>query len=162
MHEGQIQVNDLMQTGYCYLLTEPVGKNFHPDLRPELTPKQMLELGVFGGKYMTDCTNEFPADWFDNAKLCSECHDPALNYFGINASQPLSEWRWRGWIYDDDPRGWCNRTPPPRLTSGLGCGFLPATFRGRRRVWVWAVRWTSNSRPVGKPRKIGGFRGVVS
>lgn len=106
MQKQQVRVNDLMQTGYCYLLTEPAGKNFHPDFRPELTPKDMLELGVFGGKYMTDCTNEFPLEWFENARLCSERHDPELNFFGINASQPLSEWQKKGWLYDDDPRGW--------------------------------------------------------
>lgn len=106
MADRQIQVADLMQTGYSYLLTEPAGKNFHSEFRPELTPKDMLELGVFGGKYMTDCTDEFPADWFDNARLCAERHDPELNFFGINASQPLLEWRRKGWIYDDDPRGW--------------------------------------------------------
>ena len=106
MADRQIQVDDRMQTGYSYLLTEPAGKNFHSEFRPELTPKDMLELGVFGGKYMTDCADEFPADWFDNARLCAERHDPELNFFCINASQPLSEWRRKGWIYDDDPRGW--------------------------------------------------------
>ena len=66
----------------------------------------MLELGVFGGQYMTDCADEFPADWFDDAKLCHERHDPKLNHFGVNASQPLSVWREKGWIHEDDPRGW--------------------------------------------------------
>lgn len=106
MKKRQIQVDDLMQTGYCYVLTEPSGENFHPDFQPELTPKEMLELGVFGGKYMTDCTKEFPSDWYKNAQLCSERYDPDLNFFGINASQPLSEWQTKGWIYKEDPRGW--------------------------------------------------------
>jgi hypothetical protein len=66
----------------------------------------MLEMGIFGGKYMTDCRHEFPLSWFENAKLCPERHDPKLNYFGVNASQPLSIWREKGWIYEDDPRGW--------------------------------------------------------
>ena len=101
-----VTVNDSMQKDYSYSLTEEVGKNFHPDFKPELTPKEMLELGVFGGKYMTDCINEFPAEWFRNAKLCPERHDPALNFFGVNASQPLSEWQRKGWIYHEDPRGW--------------------------------------------------------
>ena len=106
MRKRSVEVNDLMQTGYVYFLTEPKGQNFHTDFLPELTPKNMLELGVFGGKYLTDCTAEFPQDWFRNAKLCSERHDPKLNCFGVNASQPLSVWRQRGWIYHEDPRGW--------------------------------------------------------
>jgi hypothetical protein len=102
----KIRVNDLMQKGYVYYLTEPIGRNFHPEFKPELTPKQMLEMGVFGGKYMTDCKNEFPVSWFARAKLCHEHHDPELNFFGVNASQSLSVWREKGWIHADDPRGW--------------------------------------------------------
>jgi hypothetical protein len=101
-----IKVNDLMQSGYEYFRVAHVGKDFHPDFSPDLTPKQMLELGVFGGKYMTDCTEEFPIDWFDDARLCSACHNAELNYFGINASQPLAVWQGKGWIHEDDPRGW--------------------------------------------------------
>lgn len=97
---------DLMQMGYVYFLTEQVAKNFHSEFRPQLSPKEMLKLGVFGGKYMSDCTEEFPVDWFEKAKLCSEIHDPKLNYFGVNASQTLAEWRRKGWIYKEDPRGW--------------------------------------------------------
>ena len=101
-----IVVNDLMQQGYTYELSEPAGKNFHPDFRPDLTPSQMLELGIFGGKYMTDCRAEFPSPWFEKAQLCHERHDAALNLFGVNASKPLSYWRQKGWIYHEDPRGW--------------------------------------------------------
>lgn len=95
-----------MQQGYEYELTAPPGRNFHPEFKPQLTPKEMLELGVFGGKYMTDCTSEFPADWFEGARLCHEYHDPKLNFFEVNASKPLSYWRAKGWIHPDDPRGW--------------------------------------------------------
>lgn len=102
----KIKVSDKMQSGYSYELTEPVGKNFDPDFKPELTPKEMLKIGVFGGKYMTDCRKEFPADWFEKAKLNSKFHDPLLNFFGVNASQPLSVWKKKGWIWEDDPRGW--------------------------------------------------------
>ncbi len=106
MKKRSVTVNDLMQHDYVYFLVEPMGRNFHPDFRPDVTPKQMLQLGVFGGKYLTDCTHEFPADWFAKAKLCHEPHDPKLNYFGVNASQPLSVWRRNGWLYEEDPRGW--------------------------------------------------------
>ncbi len=106
MNGMKVIVNDRMQQNYVYYRTEPEGENFHPDFKPERTPKEMLELGVFGGKYMTDCRNEFPEEWFSNAKLCSGKHDPELNCFGVNASQPLSVWREKGWIYHEDPRGW--------------------------------------------------------
>ena len=95
-----------MQTGYVYERTEPAGRNFAADFTPELTPKQMLALGVFGGKYMTDCRREFPADWFARARLCRDRHDPRLNYFGVNASQSLAVWRRNNWIRPQDPRGW--------------------------------------------------------
>jgi hypothetical protein len=106
MRKIRVAVNDLMQTNYVYYRTEPVGKNFDPEFKPELTPAEMLALGVFGGRYMTDCTREFPKQWFARAKLCHQRHDPALNYFEINASQPLAYWREKGWIYAEDPRGW--------------------------------------------------------
>ena len=102
----KITVNDKMQKHYTYVCKEPMGKNFDPEFKPELTPKEMLALGIFGGKYMTDCSDEFPDDWYTNAKLCPEKHDPELNFFGINASQPLSVWQKKGWIYPEDPRGW--------------------------------------------------------
>ena len=95
-----------MQKGYAYELACPPGRRFDARFTPELTPKQMLALGVFGGKYMTDCRDEFPASWFKNAKLCPDRHDPRLNFFGVNASQPLSMWRRKEWIHPQDPRGW--------------------------------------------------------
>ena len=95
-----------MQSGYVYLLTEEPGRNFHPAFQPQLTPGEMLSLGVFGGKYLTDCRREFPASWFRGAKLSPAGKDPKVNYFGVDASQPLAEWRRKGWIHPDDPRGW--------------------------------------------------------
>ncbi len=102
----KVVVNDKMQKGYTYYLTEPVGKNFDSEFKPELTPKKMLELGVFGGKYMTDCEEEFPDSWYQKAKLSPEKHNASLNYFKIHASQSLKYWREKGWIYKEDPRGW--------------------------------------------------------
>ncbi|MBD3260679.1 MAG: hypothetical protein GF334_03215 [Candidatus Altiarchaeales archaeon] len=102
----KIVVNDLMQRNYVYHLTEPAGRNFHPDFQPQLTPKRMLELGVFGGKYMTDCGDEYPESWFKSAKLSPRKKTPQINFFKVDASLPLSEWRRRGWIYWEDPRGW--------------------------------------------------------
>ena len=101
-----VAVNDKMQTGYRYVLTAGVGRGFPPDFKPQLTPAQMLALGVFAGKYMTDCRKEFPASWFERAKLAATRRDPELNFFGVDASQPLSVWKNKGWIHPDDPRGW--------------------------------------------------------
>lgn len=102
----KVIVHDRMQRGYVYYRTEPIGRNFARDFQPELTPKEMLALGVFGGKYMTDCRREFPASWFARAKLSPTHRDPKLNYFGVNASQPLGVWWRNGWIRPQDPRGW--------------------------------------------------------
>lgn len=100
-------VNDAFQQGYVYELVAIEGEGFAPDFVPELTPKKMLELGVFGGLYMTDGMKEFPAEWFTNAKLSTTGKaDKGLNYFGVLASQPLAEWQRKGWIHPDDPRGW--------------------------------------------------------
>ena len=106
MKPRTVVVNDRMQQDYRYALTEPEGRNFDPVFQPDLTPKEMLHLGVFGGRYMTDTRDEFPKTWFDGAKLSPLKADPALNCFGVEASQPLAVWRTKGWIHPDDPRGW--------------------------------------------------------
>lgn len=105
----RITVNDKMQIDYTYACTKPVGRHFDPRFKPELTPREMLQLGVFGGRYMRDCTDEFPRSWFTRAKLHPEGapgHSKELNFFGVDASQPLSVWQEKGWIHAQDPRGW--------------------------------------------------------
>jgi hypothetical protein len=106
MESQIVVVNDKMQQGYRYVRTELIGRNFDQEFKPELTPKQMLELGVFCGKYMTDAYDEFPKSWFSRAKLSPRRRDCSLNFFGVDASQKLSVWRAKGWINPDDPRGW--------------------------------------------------------
>jgi hypothetical protein len=102
----RVVVDDLMQQGYRYECVAPIGRGFDPEFQPELTPREMLRLGVFCGKYMTDCRDEFPASWFTGAKLTTGLRDCKLNFYGVDASQPLSVWRKKGWIHPDDPRGW--------------------------------------------------------
>lgn len=104
-----VTVDDRIQRNYSYELTERTGKNFDPDFKPDLTPKEMLALGVFGGVYMRDCKDEFPKSWFTKAKFQKDGiykPDRKLNFFSVNASQPLSVWKKKGWIHADDPRGW--------------------------------------------------------
>ena len=106
MRKRIVTVNDKMQNGYRYVLSVAPGRGFDPAFKPQLTPAQMLKLGVFAGKYMTDCRREFPKSWFATAKLSAGGRDRSLNFFGVDASQPLSEWKRKGWIHPDDPRGW--------------------------------------------------------
>ena len=106
MRKRTVIVNDKMRKGYRYVRSAAVGRCFAPEFKPQLTPAKMLRLGVFGGKYVTDCRREFPKGWFTHAKLSPRRRDPSLNFFGVDASQPLSEWKRKGWIHPDDPRGW--------------------------------------------------------
>jgi len=107
-----IVYSDRFQKRYAYCLTEQKGKNFDKDFRPDLTPREMLELGVFGGAYFIGVEGLVPTDlpktWFKNAKLSDDGKkDPELNFFLVSASQPLSVWRRRGWVNEDhDPHGW--------------------------------------------------------
>lgn len=107
--KNKVVVHDEMQKGYTYDLVESEGKNFDPEFKPDLSPKEMLELGIFGGNYLQDCKDEFPKEWFVDAKLQSigvDKSDPQLNFFKVSASQSLEIWQKKGWIYKDDPRGW--------------------------------------------------------
>ncbi len=125
-------VHDRMQDGYRYVLSAPEGRDFASEFKPHLTPKEMLALGVFGGLYMTDCRREFPASWFAHAKLAPAAkegcrrHDPSLNFFHVNASQPLSVWRAKGWINEThDPRGWFQWYCRYYMGRRLGPGTAP-------------------------------------
>jgi hypothetical protein len=106
MARRTVTVNDRMQRGYRYALVARIGRDFDPEFTPDLTPAEMLRLGVFGGKYLTDCRREFPKSWFARARLATAEREEALNCFGVDASLPLAEWKRKGWIHAQDPRGW--------------------------------------------------------
>jgi hypothetical protein len=101
----RVRVSDKMQRGYVYEIVAAAGRNFAPDFTPHFTPKEMLELGVFEGKYCNDCKGELPASWFAKAKTSTQ-PDPTLNCFGVKSRQPLRVWQEKGWILGPDPRGW--------------------------------------------------------
>ena len=99
-------VNDKMQRDYEYTYTAKMGADFADDFKPQLTPQQMLELGVFEGHYLNDCRKEFPYEWFLNAKLSLDKPDVKMNYFQVKSRMPLSYWQDKGWIIGPDVRGW--------------------------------------------------------
>jgi hypothetical protein len=108
-----IHVNDKMQNNYSYQLSELPGKNFDKEFKPHLSPKQMLVMGVFEGKYLNDCENEFPREWYSAAKKAGKLSltaDISINQFKIKSRLSLQEWRKRHWIPitkgDEDVRGW--------------------------------------------------------
>ena len=95
----EVVVFDKMQQGYRYVLTKPVGQDFDVGFEPELTPPQMLAMGVFEGKYLNDCQNEFPKSWWQNARLSqSGKAEVWQNCFGVKSRMSLGEWQQKGWI----------------------------------------------------------------
>ena len=81
-------------------------KEFYKIFKPQLTPKKMLELGVFGGAYFVDGSiKEFPKSWFAKAKM-SKTFDVDLNRFKIKSGLSRQEWIHKGWIFKEDPLGW--------------------------------------------------------
>ena len=83
-----------------------IKKDIYKIFKPQLTPKKMLELGVFGGSYFSDGdTSEFPKTWFKKAKM-SEKFDVNLNRFKIESGLSRKEWIDKGWIFKEDPLGW--------------------------------------------------------
>ncbi len=103
----KVRATNKLQKNYTYICTKPIGKQFDPEFKPEHTPKEMLELGIFGGLYFDEIPQEFPKNWFTRAKLSPDGKPhKKLNYFGVLASQPRAVWQMKGWIHKDDPFGW--------------------------------------------------------
>ena len=73
--------------------------------KPQLSPKKMLELGVFGGSYFEGKIKEYPKSWFSKAKL-SKTFDVKQNYFKVKAGLSREYWVEKGWIFKEDPLGW--------------------------------------------------------
>lgn len=137
----EIKVQNPMQNGYCYVLSAPMGCDFLAGFEPFFTPKEMLEAGVFEGKYLNSAMDEYPEDWFEKAKLSNQ-PDAKINLFGIKSRQPLSEWRKKGWVDDIDPRGWFE----------WYCRY----YLGRRHDFVDEIqikRWRAFNRHAGQIRK---------
>ena len=94
--------------------------------KPYFTPREMLELGVFEGKYLNDDMDEYPKSWFTtaykNGKIRpNQSPDPSVNLFGVKSRLSLKEWKKYGWVpsrytskrypilstkNNPDPKGW--------------------------------------------------------
>ena len=79
--------------------------DFYKLFKPQLTPKKMLELGVFGGAYFGLNIKEYPKSWFNNTKI-SKNFDVNLNWFKVKSGLSRKEWQEKGWIFKQDPLGW--------------------------------------------------------
>jgi hypothetical protein len=100
-----------------------VFKDF-PEFRPNLTPKQILKMGSFGGTYFRDIhssvTNknykgktvikEYPDDWFKGVniekKVISSNYDKNVNTYKVKCGSTLEDWESKDWISKQDPYGW--------------------------------------------------------
>lgn len=106
--------NKMDKSNYSYILEKGIGDISDTDFKPHLSPKEMLDLGIFEGRYLNDCILEFPAEWFldalENNKLSPEKANIDCNYFKMKSRMSLGEWKKRGWIpqieNDPDNRGW--------------------------------------------------------
>ena len=81
------------------------SEDFYKLFKPQLTPKKMFELGVFGGSYFGKKIKEFPKSWYQNAKLSNK-FDANINRFRVAAGQSRKDWLEKGWIFKEDPLGW--------------------------------------------------------
>ena len=79
--------------------------DFYKIFKPQLTPKKMLELGVFGGAYFGLKVQEYPKSWFVKVKI-SKTFDVNLNRFKIVSGLSREHWIEKGWIFKEDPLGW--------------------------------------------------------
>ena len=88
-----------------FIKTKTIDKDIYKIFKPEISPKNMLELGVFGGSYFGSKIKEYPKSWLQKAKL-SKNFDINLNRFKIKSGLSREHWMEKGWIFKEDPLGW--------------------------------------------------------
>lgn len=79
------------------------GSLWDPYFFPSYTPKEMLDMGVFGGTYLNSVREAFPKEWFSGDRVLppGKSPDPSLNFYGVSSGLTLSEWKRKGWILSD-------------------------------------------------------------
>lgn len=100
-----VMYNNAMASGCYTRIMAPGDMADHPNFKPFYAPEQMLAMGVFEGKYLNSCADEYPVSWFKHA-IFSDVPDEKVNHFKLKSRLPTSWWREKGLINDQDPRGW--------------------------------------------------------
>ena len=88
-----------------FIKTKIIDEDIYKIFKPEISPKKMLELGVFGGSYFGSKIKEYPKSWLQKAKL-SKNFDVNLNRFKVKSGLSREHWMEKGWIFKEDPLGW--------------------------------------------------------
>ena len=94
-----------------------------PDFTPNLTPKEVLQMGSFGGtyfrpiyssvtkqKYGKEVWEELPKEWLEGLNVrtmvSSSLYDASRNKYKVKCGASLEEWENSGWMHRQDPYGW--------------------------------------------------------
>jgi len=93
----------------------------YPEFCPNLSPRELFEMGSFGGTYWrpiyssvtkTNYKNvhkSFPSSWWKNIPekhLSSDKYDKKINKYGVKVGTSLEFWEGKGWITKYNPYGW--------------------------------------------------------
>ena len=108
-------------------MVKPVKKNGcyyfsdYPEFKPNLSPKQMFNMGSFGGTYWRpiyssvtnknykDMHKKYPASWWkglNDKHLTNEKYDKKINKYNVKVGTSLEFWEDKGWIKESHPYGW--------------------------------------------------------
>lgn len=79
------------------------------EFKPHLNPREMLEMGVFGGSYFENANDEDLLGLGSATRLAHENRNPydkRKNYYEVRAGEDYTAWMRNGWIFPEDPLGW--------------------------------------------------------
>lgn len=94
-----------------------------PEFRPNMSPKEVLQAGSFGGtyfrpiksgvtgkKYGSEVWKELPQEWLEGLdtkrQVCSSTYNERVNTYKVKCGGSLEMWEENGWMHKQDPYGW--------------------------------------------------------